>query len=86
MRPTEVHIERENGDRDVLYLCADCEGTIDDYAKVIRKRPWPARCERCGTSEGDAALDASIERARTLGMPSPQQRRARLPRKSRGVA
>ncbi len=47
----ELLAERENGDRDTLHLCAECFKTIDDFARVLKRRKSNARCDRCSATE-----------------------------------
>lgn len=44
----EVVIERENGDRDTLYLCDNCLTSVDDYATRLKQTVTIGDCERCG--------------------------------------
>jgi DNA-directed RNA polymerase subunit RPC12/RpoP len=46
----ELEIERENGDRDTLYLCVDCKNTTSDFARVLKTRRSMSRCDRCEAS------------------------------------
>jgi hypothetical protein len=34
----ELDVERENSDRDILYLCGSCSESIGDYARVLKRR------------------------------------------------
>lgn len=44
-----VMIARENGDTDTLYLCTDCLPSINDFAKVLKKKRVKSDdCDRCG--------------------------------------
>lgn len=58
----ELRVERENGDRDVIYLCGECEPTTQDFLKVLSRRNYDTGCDRCGRSAGDADRDAKLGR------------------------
>ena len=61
-RVRELKVRRENGDLDTLYLCGDCEESTSDFLKVLKRRLYDTRCERCGKTEGDVALDLRVKR------------------------
>jgi len=61
-RVRALTIRRENGDRDTLYLCTDCEPSIADFAKVLKRRIYNTDCDRCGQSEGQREQAARIGR------------------------
>lgn len=44
----ELHVIRENGDTDILFLCEECEKSIGDYLQVVKRNKSNARCDRCG--------------------------------------
>lgn len=44
----------EDGSEHIYYLCATCLESTEDFLKVLKKRPYPSRCERCHRTEDEA--------------------------------
>jgi hypothetical protein len=62
MKVDALEIERENGDRDLLYLCQECEPTIADFARIVSREPANTDCDRCGATEDRTRCGEERER------------------------
>lgn len=50
----------EDGSAHTYYLCADCESTIGDFLKVLKRRHYDTSCDRCGKSNESAKLEQRL--------------------------
>jgi hypothetical protein len=53
---------RETGELHTYYLCTRCISSIADFVRILRRRRYDSRCDRCAWSQGQADQDATIGR------------------------